>query len=148
MTIQDALRALGTAIGISELGLDANGICRLETSDGLAVEVEPSGETAAFFHAITGNSPPDADASFFQALLGANFFCTETGASFLAMDTADGSIAIQRRLDLRGLREEEFVGLFEDFVGDVLLWRDRLATMPATEAEASREPLSHDFIRV
>lgn len=139
MELNALLESLAAQIGLPQLSLDNNGVCRLVFDAKLTLDLEPADNGATvYLYAVIGNAPLTAPGELFSSLLSANYFCRETGSAFFSYDTDSGDILLQQKFLLDGLTPPVFLAQFEQFVATAESWLARIddviAALPVSRA--------------
>lgn len=100
MTFQDLTASIGKTFGFDIETVDDTCAFAVGGDDGassieLMLQSIPERDLI-LFSADLGEVPPEADARFFKALLGANHFFTKTAGATLSLDTRSNSIRLQK----------------------------------------------------
>ena len=148
--IEPLLSELAARLGVNELNLDDNNICRLVFDERLVVDLEPSTDgKLVHLTGVAGAVPADATAHFFRKLLVANFLGQQTGEAALAVDEFNNEVVLGQRIALDVLDVNSFVNRLEEFVNRLESWMDALAKdAVASEVETSSPPGANGGIRV
>ena len=127
MDIDNLLSMFGRQLGVGELALDENGVCRLVFDEKFNMDIEPADDGTTFHvYAVVGQIPPDNREAVYAELLSANMFGSGTGGSTFAIDKERNEIVLSRcfRSDVTDL--QVFVNEVELFVNYLELWAERV----------------------
>ena len=157
MDIHSILTQLGQQMGLPQLKLDENNVCRLVFDQRLVVDIEATDNNKVIhFYALVGELPPENKEDFMANLLEANLFGKGTGGSAFALDHNHQEIYLCRLLLIDSLAYQDFVNILETFVNHLEAWMDKIekgdvgATSKSTVDTRSNEgpgDLSGGFIR-
>ncbi len=116
---------MAAAMGIPELALDAEGTLSLDMDDRFLVTlgVDEAAGALTLFAPILGTQGPKPKA-FLEAALVGNFMWQGTLGATLAIDEETGTLVLQRRLPLDGLKLPDLEQAVEQFVNAAEAWTD------------------------
>lgn len=148
------ITALGTHVGISDLALGEDNVCRLVQDGTVVVDIEhqPGTDNAQVFSIV--GTHPGSNVALLHRLLEANLFGQGTGGSQLGLDEERGEIVLSHAVDLTTMTAERFISLLDAFVGYAQTWSQEILDLQNAEeeapesGEASTEASSPEFIRV
>lgn len=127
MDIHAILSQLGDQMGLSQLKLDENRVCRLVFDQRLTVDIEASDdEKIVYIYALAGQMPPEGKEAIMANLLEANLFGKGTGGSSFALDHNHQEIYLCRILSVEALHYQDFVNILEGFVNHLEAWMDKI----------------------
>jgi hypothetical protein len=144
--VQLLLRDLGKLVGLGELGLDADGRCRLLIDGRLEIEISTGeGDDRLILAALVGELKADAPPELYATLLDANFFWRGTNGATLGVERESRTVVLLETLPLAGLDIGRLEGRLQAFVNSAEAWVERLADAPAGDGivagdAASRPP--------
>lgn len=127
MTAGEGLAALGRALGLDALALDAQGACALQVDAGPAVHLQAAaeGEQGVLF-AVVATLPPVADGGsrhLLRSLLEANCLWQGTGGATLGLDDeSPPRVVLAQRVPWAQLGAPAFL----DFAAQAAAWQARL----------------------
>ena len=125
MDPNSALAELGKQIGLEDLKLDENGVCRLIFDHVIVVDIEASDDQR--FLTLLGklcDEPPESKENFFKTLLTGSCFGLETGGAAFCLH--DGEAIMWKILDMEKTDYQDFVNDLESFVNHQQMWMERL----------------------
>lgn len=124
--VSSLISALGAHVGIADLEMNDDNVCRLVLDGSLVIDIEhlPGGDILQAYSAVGGH--PGGNAELCHHLLSANLFGRGTGGAVLGLDEQRGEILLVHTFDLATLTQEKFVATLEGFVGYVQSWTAEL----------------------
>lgn len=127
MNIEDILKELGNQMGLPNLKLDDNKVCRLIFDKKYTVDIEAS-EDEKIVHVYSAMCiiPPEDREPMYEALLEANLFGRGTGGAAFGVDKEMGEILLSQTLVLDKTDYQDFVNVLESFVNHVEAWTDKI----------------------
>jgi hypothetical protein len=136
----ELIRALGAAVGIPDLALDAAGACALRI-DAIPMRIEHEPEADRLLLVATLGAPPAGEKeALYARLLEANLAWKDTAGATIALDPRGARILLLRPVPL-GLPPAAFPDLVERFVDVAEAWSGVLGDLPpAVLPEALPEP--------
>lgn len=148
--LQDLLSALGAHVGIADLRLNDDNVCRLVLDRTLILDIEhlPGTDTVQVYSVVGAH--PGENVALCHRLLSANLFGQGTGGGVLALDEQRGEVLLVQPVDLSTCGPEKFVALLDSYVGYVEAWTAELVAA-ADEDDGDMEtsiPDASSFIRV
>lgn len=166
MKIESVLTELGNQMGLPNLKLDDNKVCRLIFDKKFTVDIEAS-EDLKIVHIYSALCiiPPRDKENLYEALLEANLFGRGTGGASFGIDLEMGEILLSITIEMEKVDYQDFVNVLEKFVNHVEAWtekidkgeysRDRRAAphptksdhKPATSNKPDHDEPPHGFIR-
>lgn len=137
--ITDLLAALGAHVGIPDLEMNDDNVCRLVLDRSLVVDMEhlPGTNVLQVYSVVGGH--PENNLALCHQLLAANLFGQGTGGAVLALDESRGEVLLVQTFDLSTVTPEVFVTTLESYVGYVSTWTEELL-----KAEGEDEPGDSD----
>ena len=145
------LEALGSHIGIRDLKLNDDHVCRLVLDKTLVIDIEHIvGTETVHVYAVVGTHLGNGP-TVYRKLLSANLFGNGTGGAVLAFDDQRDEVLLTHTFDLEVVTPEKFVATLDSFVGYVETWTNELLAESEDEDEESDDDSSEDpngFIRV
>ncbi len=127
MDIHAILSQLGQQMGLPQLKLDDNRVCRLVFDQRLVVDIEATDdEKIVHLYALAGEVPPENKEDFMSVLLEANLFGKGTGGSSFALDHNHQEVYLCRVILIDSLAYQDFVNLLEAFVNHLEAWMDKI----------------------
>lgn len=153
--ITDLLAALGAHVGIPDLAMNDDNVCRLVLDRSMIVDIEhlPGTDVLQVYSVVGGH--PRHNAELCCRLLSANLFGQGTGGAVLALDEQRGEVLLTQNFDLATVTPGKFVSTLEGFVGYASSWTGELLEAEAEtdqdEDDGDQGPGSSDtaaFIRV
>lgn len=142
------LEALGSHIGIHDLKLNDDHVCRLVLDKTLVIDIEHIvGTDTVHAYAVVGTHLGN-NATVYRKLLSANLFGNGTGGAVLAFDEQRDEVLLTHTFDLESATPEKFVSTLDSFVGYVETWTAELLAESEEESDDDASEDSHDFIRV
>lgn len=138
MNIPDLMSELGKQMGLEDLKLDRDGVCRLVFDGKLAVDFE-SGEDGRVLHlySILSPLPGEGTEMLCLRLLEANLFGRGTGGATFAVDPDPGDVVLFRTFDMERTDFQGFINQLESFVNHLEGWSREIIRTPS---EAGAEP--------
>jgi len=154
MDLDALLGELARDLGVSQLALDRNGVCRLVFDGKVVVDLEPSHDGRALhMYGVVARIPAEGREGLFASLLDANYFGQGTGKAALAIDSQNNEVVLQQQLELETLAASSFAQELQAFTDRLEDWQRRLekgefapASLPAA-APATEQGLSGGFLR-
>lgn len=127
MKIEEILKELGNQMGLPNLKLDDNKVCRLIFDKKFTVDIEASEDlkTVHLYSALCIIPPRDKE-NLFESLLEANLFGRGTGGASFGVDLEMGEILLSRTLVMEKTDYQDFVNILESFVNYVEAWTDKI----------------------
>ncbi len=146
MDIHSILSQLGQQMGLPQLKLDENRVCRLVFDQRLVVDIEASDdEKIVHLYALVGEVPPEDKEAFMALLLEANLFGKGTGGSAFALDHNHHEVYLCRVVLIESLAYQEFVNMLETFVNHLEAWMDKIERGDiGNSAKSTVETRSHE----
>lgn len=156
MKIESILTELGNQMGLPNLKLDANKVCRLIFDKKFTVDIEAS-EDLKIVHLYSAlcTIPPSDKETLYESLLEANLFGRGTGGAAFGVDTEPGreEILLSRTVVMEKTDYQDFVNILESFVNHVEAWtdkidkgeysKDRRGISASSSTSAPKEPTTH-----
>lgn len=130
MGAKDVLQALlnefASYIGLSELYLDSEGLCRLLFDDKIELHIQvKEKDSSLMLFAIFATIPENYAKEIYVDMLQANLFWQQTGGATLALDKSSDSAVLVCEHTLIGLYQDKFQKIIQHFVDNVEEWQDR-----------------------
>lgn len=127
MKIEALLLELGNQMGLPNLKLDNNKVCRLIFDKKFTVDIEAS-EDLRIVHLYSALCiiPPRDKENLYEALLEANLFGRGTGGASFGVDLEMGEILLSRTLEMEKTDYQDFVNVLESFVNHVEAWTEKI----------------------
>lgn len=114
-------------MGLGNLKLDENKVCRLIFDKKFTVDIEANDdESVAHIYSAVCIIPPIEKEALYEKLLNANPFGRGTGGATFGIDLETGKIPITRTLVLDKTDYQDFVNAPESFVNHLEAWRDKI----------------------
>lgn len=127
MNIRDVLKELGAHMGLDNLKLDENRVCRLVFDKEFAVDIEASeDEKIVHIYAKVVSAPPEKREEFYALLLEANLFGKGTGGSMFALDQTQNDVYLCRALSMDSTDYQDFVNILESFINHLEAWAKKI----------------------
>ncbi len=152
--LSELLAALGAHVGVPNLVLNDDNVCRLVLDRTLVIDIEHLPDTNLLqVYSVVGGHPGN-NADICHRLLSANLFGRGTGGAILGLDEQRGEILLVQPFDLATATPDKFVATLETFVGYVETWTAELIGAAADadsdddEEAADRAGGASSFIRV
>jgi len=152
MKIESILTELGNQMGLPNLKLDNNKVCRLIFDKKFTVDIEAS-EDLKIVHLYSAlcTIPPSDKETLYESLLEANLFGRGTGGSTFGVDIEMGEILLSRTIVMEKVDYQDFVNILETFVNHVEAWTDKIDKREysrerrgiSSTAEAKPQPTTH-----
>lgn len=139
MNIPDALTELGTHIGLPDLALNENGLCRVVFDDLLTVDFESmdEGRTLHLSAPIrTLPTQPDQAEALYAELLSGHLLGAATSGAYFSISEADDEVLFERKLEMNRLDYTSFSNALEGFINHLEAWTEKALT-PSSTASAS-----------
>lgn len=139
MKIEAILLELGNQMGLPNLKLDNNKVCRLIFDKKFTVDIEAS-EDLKIVHLYSAlcTIPPRDKENLYEALLEANLFGRGTGGASFGVDIEMGEILLSKTLEMEKTDYQDFVNVLESFVNHIEAWTDKI-----DKGEYSRDRRGH-----
>lgn len=157
MNIRDVLKELGLQMGLDNLKLDENRVCRLVFDKEFAVDIEASeDEKIVHIYAKVVSAPPEKREEFYALLLEANLFGKGTGGAMFALDQTQNDVYLCRALSMESTDYQDFVNVLETFVNHLEAWVKKIdsgslsreGSAASTSSDVDFSPSSgHGFIK-
>lgn len=147
MNIEDVLKELGNQMGLPNLKLDENKVCRLIFDKKFTIDIEASEDlkTVHIYSAIC-IIPPENQLKLYESLLEANLFGRGTGGSAFGVDLEMGEILLSRSLDMEKVQHQDFVNILEAFVNHVEAWTEKIDTGEYAHGASSSSSKKHSSL--
>jgi hypothetical protein len=143
MDIHAILSQLGEQMGLPQLKLDENRVCRLIFDQRLTVDIEASDdEKIVYLYAVAGKLPPEGKEAVMANILEANLFGKGTGGATFALDHNHHEIYMCRILSVEAVPYQEFVNILEGFVNHLEAWMDKIDRGDVGQSASSQ--VDHD----
>jgi hypothetical protein len=145
MGIRALLAAYGRSIGIPDLALDPQSVCRLVFDGDLAVNLEPvAGSDRLHVYSDLSGLPSPDHALVYRELMEAHLFGRSTGPAYFGCDSGLGQLFLVIPLETAGLDPARFSVHLDRFVEQARFWRAKLDRIdqPGERAEQGMEPVS------
>lgn len=127
MKIESILTELGNQMGLPNLKLDANKVCRLIFDKKFTVDIEASEDlTIVHLYSALCTIPPSDKENLYESLLEANLFGRGTGGSAFGVDIEMGEILLSRTVVMEKTDYQDFVNILEAFVNHVEAWTEKI----------------------
>jgi hypothetical protein len=120
------LSALGAHIGLPNLALSDDNICRIVLDGSLVIDIEHrlgSDNVQAF--SVVGPHPGD-NVQLLHKLLAGNLFGQGTGGAVLGLDEQRGEVLLCQPFDLSVITSERFISTMEAYVGYAQAWTSEI----------------------
>jgi hypothetical protein len=148
------LGELARHLGVNELALDHNGVCRLVFDGKVVVDLEPSRDGRSLHMCgVVARIPAEGREGLFAGLLDANYFGQGTGRAVLAIDSQNNEVVLQQQLELETLAASSFAQELQAFTDRLEDWQRRMergelasASRPAA-APPTEQGLGGGFLR-
>lgn len=144
MNIEDILKELGGQMGLPNLKLDSNKVCRLIFDKKYTVDIEASEDlkTVHIYSALC-IIPPEGREKLYEVLLEANLFGRGTGGAAFGLDLELGEILLSRTLIMEKTDYQDFVNILESFVNHVEAWTDKIDKGDLSKHHKDEEKQDH-----
>lgn len=150
MKIEAILLELGNQMGLPNLKLDNNKVCRLIFDKKFTVDIEAS-EDLKIVHLYSAicTIPPRDKENLYESLLEANLFGRGTGGATFGVDLEMGEILLSKTMDIEKVDYQDFVNVLESFVNHVEAWTDKIdkgeysRDRRASSASSTKPPTTH-----
>lgn len=127
MNIDDLLAELGSKMGLPQLKLDQNKVCRLVFDKKYTVDIEASEDLkTVYVYSALCIIPPENKETLYQSLLEANLFGRGTGGAAFGIDLEMGEVLLSTQLDMDDVDYNKFVQVLESFVNHVEAWTQKI----------------------
>jgi hypothetical protein len=144
MDIHAILSQLGQQMGLPQLKLDENRVCRLIFDQKLVVDIESTDdEKIVHLYALVGPVSPEHKEDFMAVLLEANLFGKGTGGSTFALDHNHNDVYLCRIIAIESIVYQDFVNILETFVNHLESWMNKIERGDMTPASKSTVDLPH-----
>lgn len=149
------LKGLGRHIGLPDLALSDDNICRIVLDGHLVIDIEhqPATDNVQVF-SVVGPHPGD-NVHLLHRLLAGNLFGQGTGGAVLGLDEQRGEILLCQPFDLSVTTPERFISILDTFAGFVQAWTEEILDAEEEDAVADHDEASESsmtgpagFIRV
>lgn len=129
MKIESVLTELGNQMGLPNLKLDDNKVCRLVFDKKFTIDIEASEDlkTVHIYSALCIIPPRDKE-NLYESLLEANLFGRGTGGAAFGVDLEMGEILLSRTIEMERTDYQDFVNILESFVNHVEAWTEKIDT--------------------
>jgi hypothetical protein len=129
MEINALLGELGNRIGLGNITLDENSMCRLIFDDALVVDIEalPDGKTF-FLHSVVCRTPLENKGAFYEELMDGHLFGQATGGATFGLDKNHGEILLFQKFQTEGTDYQEFQSALEMFLNRLEHWKEKIAS--------------------
>lgn len=136
MSLSDLLKELGEKKGLGTLALDATGVCRLIINKDQLLTFEKSLKEGVFYlYSSVGELRPDREKELTLLALQGNLFGNETGQASLGYLPKERSLVLFETFDENQLYYPEFERKFEEFIGYLAYWINKLKKPSAPTME-------------
>lgn len=144
MHIDELIARLGTELGIPDLALNSENVCRLVLNDSISIDLEWQDELETLHvHCCLGEMPHEGTDAWMQLMLSANLYGRRTGGAAIAYDPDLGEIVLCRHAALRSFNFLQFVDDLEQFGQAALYWTERLQQRIGLETSDTFELSGH-----
>ena len=141
MDVDNIVKELGNQLGLDNLALDENNVCRIVFDEKFNVDIEAMPDKKSFFiHAVLCRVPAEHKEVLFAELLEANLFGKGTGGASFGYDANLGEVLLFRRFETEKTDYPEFEAAVEEFLNYMESWSKRIESGEAGEGPSSREP--------
>ena len=138
------LEELGTAMGITDLKLDADGQCALLFDGEYEVTFTPNKDDhALIMHCEVGDLPPQ-DNDLCHSLMQASLLGAETGGAALSIHNGLGKIILWKRHDDNFTDLAALEKALNVFLEQAIYWKKRLAQDTAGEKAVKYDTIPQD----
>lgn len=127
MKIESLLTELGNQMGLPNLKLDENKVCRLIFDKKFTVDIEAS-EDLKIVHIYSALCiiPPRDKENLYESLLEASLFGRGTGGASFGVDLEMGEILLSITIEMEKTDYQDFVNILEKFVNHVEAWTEKI----------------------
>lgn len=127
MKIESLLTELGNQMGLPNLKLDENKVCRLIFDKKFTVDIEAS-EDLKIVHIYSALCiiPPRDKENLYESLLEASLFGRGTGGASFGVDVEMGEILLSVTVEMEKTDYQDFVNILEKFVNHVEAWTEKI----------------------
>lgn len=127
MTASKMIQNIGKRLGIPELCLNEQGLCRIRLNDSIVIDFEED-DTRNWLHVFAALTDDAANLSrdMMFKLLRAHYLFNDTGHASFGLD-ADDRLCLFMRAPTAELAEGLWVEMFEGFFSTYLEWKDKLS---------------------
>lgn len=128
MSIEDILKELGSQMGLPNLHLDDNNVCRLVFDKRFTVDIEASPDKkSVHMYSALCELPPEGREELYEALLEANLFGRGTGGAAFGVDKEMNEILLNISFAaIEDVPLQTFINTLESFVNYVEAWTEKL----------------------
>lgn len=145
MNLKDILAELGKQIGLDDVKLDENGLCRLVFDKNYIVDIEEAEDkkTVHIYSPIC-IIPTEGKEALYATILEANLFGQGTGGATFAIDQNLNEVLLFRTLDIEKTDYQDFANELEEFVGWVATWMEKIKAQDFQQPiQDSDESMAH-----
>ncbi|MBS1196632.1 MAG: hypothetical protein H6R18_417 [Proteobacteria bacterium] len=124
MQSNDLIQLLGNRLGIGNLNLDKNGLCRIKINQKIIIDFEEE-NNYLYMHSVIEDSVGKFNAAQLVALMRAHYlFNSVENASFGIND--NDQLCLFSRIAVPGISEDVFFDIFESFVAAYIEWKNKI----------------------
>ncbi len=137
-------------MGLPNLKLDENKVCRLIFDKKFTVDIEASeDEKNVHIYSAICIIPPVDKETLYETLLEANLFGRGTGGSSFGVDLELGEILLSRSVEMEKVDYQDFVNVLEAFVNHIEAWTEKIDSKDynknKSSSSSSKESSSSDM---
>ena len=151
MDINSILLELGHQMGLENLKLDQNRVCRLVFDKKYVVDIESTeDEKIVHIYSTITSIPPEHKEKFYETFLEANLFGKGTGGATFGINKMENELMLTRAIGMDTCDYQEFVNILESFVNHVESWmtniengsifQDKEDHTPAAKSDGGSHP--------
>lgn len=123
MDINSILLELGHQMGLDNLKLDQNRVCRLVFDKKYVVDIEATeDEKVVHIYSTITAIPAEGKERFYETFLEANLFGKGTGGATFGINKMENELMLTRAINMETCDYQEFVNILESFVNHVESW--------------------------
>ncbi|MFC4424125.1 CesT family type III secretion system chaperone [Cupriavidus pampae] len=122
------LAEFGTAIGITDLTFDADGLCHLciDASRPITFRKDEERHCLVMIGMIAETLPENLDASVLRSMLASSLIALRQREGILSLDESSGMVVMHLSLSLSGLSLASMQEVFGRFIVDQIEWMRKL----------------------
>ncbi len=134
MNLKDIIAELGKQMGLDNVKLDENGLCRLVFDKNYIVDIEEAEDkkTVHIYSAI-GIIPLEGKEALYTKILEANLFGQGTGGATFAIDPNLSEVILFKSLNIEKTDYQDFANELEEFVNWVATWTEKIKSSDVQE---------------
>ncbi len=141
MDINSILLELGKQMGLENLKLDQNRVCRLVFDKKYIVDIEATeDEKIVHIYSTIAPIPPENKEQFYELFLEANLFGKGTGGATFGINKMESELMFTRAIAMDTCDYQEFVNILENFVNHVESWMTSIENGSAFQDKVGSSP--------